>query len=167
MQGWIITDLTRRPADDSLREELVRRHLDPRWPPASSETCVLHADYFPGNIVWHDGDVAAVIDWESAALGDPMADVASTRLDLRWTYGPAATEAFTERYLALTDRSTATLAVWELIAALRPAGELSAWAVDMAAFGRPDLTTDAMRAEHHAFVDDTLDRLDRALPHET
>lgn len=69
MNGWVISDLDRRDADASLREDLVRRHLDRHWPPSDSETRLLHADYFPGNIVWHDDRIAAVIDWESAASG--------------------------------------------------------------------------------------------------
>lgn len=161
MQGWVITDLTRREPDPSLREELVRSYLDEHWPPAASEVCLLHADYFPGNIVWAGDVVAAVIDWESAALGDPMADVATTRLDLRWVYGAEVAEVFTDRYLALTGRSVATLPVWELVVSLRPAGAVSLWASDMAEHGRPDITPDSMRAEQHAYVDSALDRLGR------
>jgi aminoglycoside phosphotransferase (APT) family kinase protein len=159
MQGWVITDLTRREPDASLREDLVRRHLDEHWPPAATERCLLHADYFPGNIVW-DGDViAAVIDWEAAALGDPMSDLATTRLDLRWAFGAEIAEQFTDRYLSVTGRSTDTLAVWELVVALRPAGAVSLWAGDMAAHGRPDITSDIMRREQHAYVDSALQRL--------
>ena len=120
MQGWVITDLTRREPDPSLREDLVRRHLDEHWPPPATELCLLHADYFPGNIVWEGDEIAAVIDWESAALGDPMADIATTRLDLRWAYGAEVAERFTDRYLSPTGRSTETLAVWELVVSLRP-----------------------------------------------
>ena len=87
----------------------------------------------------------AVIDWESAALGDPMADIATTRLDLRWAYGAELAERFTHRYLTMTGRSTATLPVWELVVSLRPAGAVSLWASDMAAHGRPDITADSMR----------------------
>ena len=95
MQGWVITDLERREPHPSLREPLVRRHLDDHWPPPTTELCLLHADYFPGNIVWQGDAIAAVIDWESAALGDPMADIATTRLDLRWAYGAEIAERFT------------------------------------------------------------------------
>jgi aminoglycoside phosphotransferase (APT) family kinase protein len=159
MQGWVITDLTRRPPDPSLREDLVRRHLEQHWPPPSTEVCLLHGDYFPGNIVWRGDTIAAVIDWETAAIGDPMADVATTRLDLRWVHGEKVAEQFTERYLAITGRSPATLPVWELVVALRPAGAISLWASDMAAHGRPDITPASMRAEQHAFVDSALRRL--------
>ena len=142
-----------------LRENLVRRHLDEHWPPPATELCLLHADYFPGNIVWQGEAIAAVIDWESAALGDPMADIATTRLDLRWAYGAELAERFTHRYLTMTGRSTATLPVWELVVSLRPAGAVSLWASDMAAHGRPDITADSMRTEQHAYVDSALQRL--------
>lgn len=159
MQGWVITDLSRRAPDPSLREDLVRRHLDRHWPPPPAEDCLLHADFFPGNIVWNEGAVAAVIDWESAAIGDPMADIATTRLDLRWVHGAEAAEAFTRHYLTTTGRSAATLPVWELVVSLRPAGATSLWATDMAAHGRPDITADRMRSEQHAYVDSALARL--------
>ena len=162
MQGWVITDLARREPDPSLREHLVRRHLDEHWPPPATELCLLHGDYFPGNIVWEGDAIAAVIDWESAALGDPMADIATTRLDLRWAYGAELAERFTHRYLTMTGRSTATLPVWELVASLRPAGAVSLWASDMAAHGRPDITADSMRTEQHAYVDSALQRLNGA-----
>lgn len=162
MQGWVITDLIRREPDPSLREDLVRHHLDEHWPPPATELCLLHADYFPGNIIWDGDAIAAVIDWESAALGDPMADIATTRLDLRWAYGAEIAERFTDRYLTVTSRSTATLAVWELVVSLRPAGAVSLWANDMAAHGRPDITSDTMRTEQHAYVDSALQRLNAA-----
>jgi len=159
MQGWVITDLERREPDPSLREHLVRRHLDEHWPPPATELCLLHADYFPGNIVWDGDAIVAVIDWESAAIGDPMSDVATTRLDLRWTFGADVADRFTDRYLTATGRSTATLAVWELVVALRPAGAISLWARDMTAHGRPDITANAMRRHQHAYVDSALQRL--------
>ncbi len=162
VQAWVITDLERRALDHSLREDLVRRHLDQHWPPPTTELCLLHADYFPGNIVWEGDAIAAVIDWEAAGIGDPMADLATTRLDLRWAFGAAVAEAFTHRYLSITGRSTTTLPVWELVASLRPAGAVSSWAVDMAAHGRPDITADFMRAQQHQYVDSALQRLDAA-----
>jgi aminoglycoside phosphotransferase (APT) family kinase protein len=162
MQDWVITDLDRRPPDPSLRENLVRHHLHEHWPPSATELCLLHADYFPGNIIWEGDAIAAVIDWESAAIGDPMADIATTRLDLRWAFGAGMAETFTHRYLTITGRSTATLPVWELVVALRPAGAISLWATDMVVHGRPDITADSMRSEQHDYVDSALERLNSA-----
>lgn len=129
---------------------------------ASLPVLLLHADYFPGNIIWDGDAIAAVIDWESAALGDPMADIATTRLDLRWAFGAEIAERFTDRYLTVTGRSTATLAVWELVVSLRPTGAVSRWANDMVAHGQPDITSDTMRSEQHAYVDSALQRLNAA-----
>jgi aminoglycoside phosphotransferase (APT) family kinase protein len=36
-----------------------------------------------------------VLDWEDAAIGDPLADVANVRLELLWARGIEAMEPFT------------------------------------------------------------------------
>jgi aminoglycoside phosphotransferase (APT) family kinase protein len=53
--------------------DLVDRHL-----PAGDTVRVVHGDYRLGNaIVGADGHVRAVLDWELASLGDPLADLAT------------------------------------------------------------------------------------------
>ena len=39
-------------------------------------TCLLHGDYRPGNFVFREKRIVAILDWETAHLGDPMEDVA-------------------------------------------------------------------------------------------
>ena len=56
---------------------------------------VLHGDYWPGNVLWQDGRLVAVIDWEDASLGDPLADLATARVELLCRYGDDAMERFT------------------------------------------------------------------------
>ncbi len=53
--------------------------LDERRP-RSSNLCLIHDDYRMGNFIWRDGKIATLLDWERAFLGDPMADIAFTRL---------------------------------------------------------------------------------------
>lgn len=36
---------------------------------------IVHGDYRFGNLLWQDTRIAAVVDWERAMLGDPMADI--------------------------------------------------------------------------------------------
>lgn len=48
--------------------------------PRSPRLSLIHDDYRMGNFVWRDGRIAAILDWERAFLGDPMADIAFTRL---------------------------------------------------------------------------------------
>ena len=53
----------------------------------SDESCLVHGDFRPGNIILHptEPSVHAVIDWEISTLGHPIADLAY--LMLPW-YGP-------------------------------------------------------------------------------
>ena len=48
--------------------------------PVSQAAAIVHGDYRLDNVVVHSrrGHVVAVLDWEMATLGDPLADVAST-----------------------------------------------------------------------------------------
>lgn len=91
---------------------------------------LLHGDYWPGNVLWLEGQLAGVIDWEDACLGDPLADIANTRLELLWTFGAPAMQAFTRRYLALTGISLGQLAVWDLWAARRSGPKVAGWGLD-------------------------------------
>ncbi|HVX29304.1 MAG TPA: phosphotransferase family protein, partial [Nitrolancea sp.] len=115
--------LRNRPAalDDSLSEGRIRDALEPNWPPSPRNADVLlHGDYWPGNILWKDGALAAVIDWEDAARGDPLGDLANARLELLFFYGPDAPERFTERYLSASPIDTTNLPYWDLAVAHPP-----------------------------------------------
>ncbi len=57
-------------------EELARRIA--RAVPTETDHTLVHGDYRLDNcVVSEDGHVAAVLDWEMATLGDPLADVGS------------------------------------------------------------------------------------------
>ncbi len=138
--------------DEELSEGRVRAALEPRWPPPPVTPALLHGDLWPGNALWRAGTLSAVLDWEDAALGDPLADVANTRLELLWAYGEDPMWAFTRAYADAAPLDAARLALWDLWAALRPAGRLSSWGLDA--------TTEArMRTRHARFVDAALARL--------
>ena len=53
--------------------------------------------------MWRDGHLVAVIDWEDACVGDPLADLATARVELLCQYGTDAMDRFTERYRAAFD----------------------------------------------------------------
>ncbi len=145
------------PFDDSIRERRILEVLRAHWPPSPvARPSLLHCDLWLGNVLWSGADVVAVIDWENAHVGDPLADLAITRLECAWTFGRDAVAALTEHYLSRTGADLEQLPLWDLAAARRPAGELSAWAADWANYGRPDMTPERMRAAHRWFVDDAL-----------
>lgn len=145
--------LKRKPAklDDSLSEHLIREALAQAWPDLPrDEGAILHGDYWPGNVLWKDGKLAAVIDWEDAAWGDPLSDAGNARLELLWAYGEEAMEAFTRRYrMDMPHLELSTLPYWDLCAALRPASQLSGWGLDPA-------QERIMRERHGRFVRQAL-----------
>jgi aminoglycoside phosphotransferase (APT) family kinase protein len=53
--------------------------------PGDSRTALVHGDYRPGNVLFADADrpeIAGVLDWETAFLGDPLVELGY--LLLRW-----------------------------------------------------------------------------------
>ncbi len=138
-----------RPAvpDSSLSEPEVRAALEPIWPPpAVNEPVLLHGDYWPGNTLWRDGTLVAVIDWENAATGDPVADLSNARMEICIGYGAAAAAEFTRQYRALRPGvDLSTLPHWDLYAALRHAGRMGRWGLPAAELAR-------LQTGHRQFV---------------
>lgn len=137
--------LPQTTAADRLRTALAAGQL----PRVSNRSVVLHGDYWPGNVLWKDGRLVAVIDWEDACLGDPLADLATARVELLCQYGAEAMELFTTRYLALLDEaafSTATdaLPVWEAYVSAAALSSMHAWNLDP-----DDEARRRHRTEHH------------------
>ncbi|MBI1256105.1 MAG: phosphotransferase [Chloroflexi bacterium] len=144
-----------RPAqpDDSVSEGRIRAALEAVWPlPPRNPVGLLHGDYWPGNILWNDDRIAAVIDWEDSALGDPLSDVACARLDLLWAFGVEAMQVFTDHYQSLTSCDFTDLAYWDLTAALRPIGKFTTWEPNPAAAQK-------MIEKHRFFVRQTFEKL--------
>ncbi|GAB4579390.1 MAG: hypothetical protein Fur0022_21280 [Anaerolineales bacterium] len=138
--------------DDSLSESQIRAALLTLSPPLPYPSTLLHGDYWPGNLLWRAGQLVAILDWEDAALGHPLADVANTRLELLWAFGQTAQETFTHLYQTFNPLPPTTLPYWDLCAALRPAGKLSSW-------GLAKTTENIMREHHKAFVEQALRQL--------
>jgi aminoglycoside phosphotransferase (APT) family kinase protein len=147
--------ISERPAklDESIGEGRIRDVLESaRRVSQHNPSALLHGDYWPGNILWKDGRLVAVIDWEDAALGDPLADVANSRLEILWAFGIDAMQSFTQHYQSLTTIDFANLPIWDLFAALRPAFKLAEWADDAVA-------EQCMRERHRLFVAQAFEKL--------
>lgn len=50
--------------------------------PASTRICLVHGAYRTGNLLIHQDQISAVLDWELQVLGDPLYDVAYVLSDL-------------------------------------------------------------------------------------
>lgn len=147
--------------DEALLEGLLRRKLRSVFPVEQvNEPSLLHGDFWPGNLIWEDGELAGVIDWEDAEVGDPLSDLSVARLEILWAFGRDAMHELTRVYQSLRpDLDYGNLPYWDLFSALRPAGQLEAWATSWGPNGRPDVTYDALRMSQNWFVEQALQRI--------
>ncbi len=88
---------------------------------------LLHGDFWPGNLLWQRGRLVAVLDWEDAAVGDPMSDVAGCRLELLWKYGERASDRFTRAYTEQHSVAPQRLALWEVYVGCAAARFMATW----------------------------------------
>jgi aminoglycoside phosphotransferase (APT) family kinase protein len=122
-------------------------------PPAQvNRSVLLHGDFWPGNILWRNGRLVAVIDWEDASIGDPLLDLSVSRLEVLWAFGVDAMRRFTELYCALTRIDLGNLAHWDLYIAAGAAGDLANWGLDAA-------LEQSMRGQLQWFADRACARL--------
>ncbi len=96
-QGSECVELSREPPaniDLVPDDRRIRDRLDAVVPlPQRNASVLLHGDYWPGNILWRDDLLVAVIDWEDAAIGDPLIDFAISRLDILTIFGIEAMQS--------------------------------------------------------------------------
>ncbi len=140
-----------------LRESEIRSALDSHQP-ILNQPVLRHGDLWPGNLLWSDGQLVGVIDWEECIVGEPLADLAICRLDLLFLFGWESVDAFTRRYLSASGVDSTWLWWWDLRASLRPVGQISAWATSYPPLGRPDVTEQSMTQAHSSFVTNALAR---------
>lgn len=99
--------------------------------PADAETCVLWGDPTPSNVMWRpDGSVAALIDWELAALGPRELDLAwwlyfddlfSRRFGVTRLEGLPTREETVAIYEEAAGRKIGNLDFYDIVVALRMA----------------------------------------------
>lgn len=158
VEGWLAAIVARTPAtpDETLSESRIRTALATALPlVARNNPTVLHGDIWPGNLIWRDGTIAAAIDWEDSAVGDPLADLGNARFELAWSIGAEYADRLTERYHALMPGiALDDLPIWDLHAAIGPTGWVGDWGYDIE-------TERAMRRRHRLFVDHALAALAR------
>ncbi|MGE7903304.1 aminoglycoside phosphotransferase family protein [Peribacillus sp. NPDC094092] len=107
--------------DETLNLSMIRELLISLLPlPSKNKEVILHGDYWPGNILWKEGKLVSIIDWEDSGLGDPLADLANSQLEISYHFGMQAMNDFTHQYKSMMQELNYTnLPFWQLFAALR------------------------------------------------
>ena len=117
----------------------------------------LHMDYWPGNVLWVDGRVSAVLDWDAAGYGDPALDVGYFRMNMYLRGIKEAADIFLEHYEAARG-PVVNLGFWELARAAGPLPDPAAWIPFSRQMGDLGATDDRADTDYYEFVEDAMRR---------
>ncbi len=111
----------------------LRAHLESLTDTAYQQSPkLLHGDFWPENLLWRDGAIVAILDWEDAAIGDPLSDVACSRVELRYKFGKAVMEPFTAAYARPGTVDRQRLALWQVYVAAAAQRFMGDWGLPKA-----------------------------------
>lgn len=147
--------------DTSLNEGQIRYGLRTGWLwQVMNSPVLLHGDYWLGNLIWREEQLQAVVDWEDVAIGDPLIDLAYSRLEMLFAFGQEVMHTITDRYQQqMPHLDYISLPYWDLCSALRPMHRIDEWGAGWADFGRPDVTGQTMREVHQWYVGQAFKQL--------
>ncbi len=117
----------------------------------------LHMDYWPGNILWHEGRVSAVLDWDAASFGDPALDVGYFRMNMYLRGLKEAADPFLACYEAEAG-PVRNLGFWELACAARPLPAPVNWIPASFEMGDGSRTAERAESDYSEFVADAKRR---------
>lgn len=143
--------------DHPLGEALLRRRVMLGNRDIVSDQVFSHTDFWPGNTLWSDGDLAAVVDWESPAMGDREMDVAYCSLDIRYLGMDKVADHFIRSYRDSSGTSLPDLVHWEAVALCRPMPDIARWVPAWVGMGR-DISEDQARGRYTQVLEDFLER---------
>lgn len=131
----------------------LRGQLEACQIPAYSEPALLlHGDFWPENLLWQGSEISAVLDWEDAALGDPLADVAAAGVELRYLFGKSAMTQFKTAYAEHRAIDPVRLAAWQIYCAAAAQRFMGGW-------GLPAARVAHMRREALASISEASEAL--------
>jgi aminoglycoside phosphotransferase (APT) family kinase protein len=125
---------------------------------AAQPRVLTHYDYWSGNVLWQDGRLTGVIDWDGAGLAPRGFDVGWCRLDLALLHGPGTNTAdvFSAAYRDASGVPLPDVPLWDLYTLARSHRTVETWVPNYAGLGRTDLTAAELRRRHTAWTDRCL-----------
>ncbi len=119
---------------------------------------LVHLDYWHGNVLWHEGRISGVVDWDFGAYGDPAIDVAYFRMNMYLRGIKEAADIFLRSYEAGSGTEVENLGFRELAAAAQPLPEPALWIPASREMGDPGSTDDRATADYPEFVSGAIRR---------
>jgi aminoglycoside phosphotransferase (APT) family kinase protein len=140
-----------------LGEELLRRRVQLGQRRVEEEPVFSHTDFWPGNTLWDEGELTAVVDWESPATGDREMDVAYCSLDIRYLGMDKVADRFVAAYREISGEPLSNLSHWEAVGLCRPMPDIAQWVPAWVAMGR-DIDESKARGRYTEVLEGFLDR---------
>jgi hypothetical protein len=132
------------------------------WPQIlAAEEVLTHRDYWSGNVVWRDGTLTGVVDWEGAARGPRGFDVGWCRLDLVLLYDEEIADIFLAGYEEASGHRFDDIALWDAWSVARSHRNVMTWVPNYGPLGRADLDVRELRRRHAGWTDRSLGGSDR------
>ena len=81
-------------------------------------------------MLWKNDTIVGILDWEDAAIGDPLSDVAACRVELRYKFGVAGMQRLTRAYAQKRAIDAERLALWQVYVAAAADRFMGEWGLD-------------------------------------
>jgi aminoglycoside phosphotransferase (APT) family kinase protein len=114
----------------------------------SENPSLVHGDYWSGNMLWEQGQLTGILDWENVVMGNAGLDVANCRLEMIIDGMNAAASEFLKIYEAHIGKPVKHLGLCELVVATDPMWQHA-----------PFLTVSPYQERFRQFVADAKKRL--------
>lgn len=107
------------------------RHLDDadrrvrQLPMPGGRTTLVHGDLWQGNLLWSNGELTGIIDWDMAGVGHYGIDLCALRLDAVLLFGVRADALVLEGWQRATGERAEALPYWDVVAALNMPTDMS------------------------------------------
>ena len=117
----------------------------------------LHMDYWPGNILWSQGQISGLVDWDAASYGDPALDVGYFRMNMYLRGIKEAADIFLDYYESESG-PVENLGFWELACAARPLPAPALWLPEYYEKGDVSAIVNRAEADFREFVASAIRR---------
>lgn len=136
------------------------RVVDDAWDTeiATAPLVLTHGDYQSGNVIWEDGRLSGVVDWEGASRAPAGWDIGWCRFDLYLLYGEYLADVFLAAYEEARGSRVEKLWLWDLWTLARSHRTVETWVPNYRDLGRGDLTAAELRRRHTTWTRDLLRR---------
>lgn len=80
-----------------------------------TESCFIHRDYHPANVLWQEGEITGVVDWANACRGPAGVDVGHCRVNLAQLFGVSTADRFLAAYIRHAGDTFQYEPYWDLL----------------------------------------------------